>query len=794
MRKKNIKAIVLVSVLLLILLLLIMSVSMITMSSNFLAFIGGSETSGRALIASYAGIEYAVYRLNNDPNWGVRDLDFTPTSSASIPDYIPEYNADTSAEAKVKLTGSEFIITFGTSYGSKYQSVNNLFGNTAKGEVPPYTAEIISTGKCGNDKKVVKAYLTRSDFYPYAINSENSIVFVEGKYNIKGDSSTGQQGDIYSSWAGDENDKFSIQLYPGVKKLSCNGGILLGKGPINIMDSQIDNTKFKERCIPELYLSKIDVSSLLSNASNYQYGNYVAINPGMATIKEQPPPAPNPPPRPGESDIEDLINQLKDRLTAEAADQTTTNGPSVTISGSDDITASSDPEYSKFIIDGGGTNFDNVASFDPNQIISQSSRGIIKLNSDIVVGNSDINGGDRNEYLYDSTFKTKANNPGSNNIFRIFRNGSSDLFKTYTYKYTYTYKMDLTYTPPQDIPIYSTDPNGNTYISGYSHIDATSSETHSSVCDAGTESPYNQQINYIKLNLNGHNIYSRSHLILGVELIGTGRIIADGKIACLFGENSDQITCISRDDLHVELSNNFVESNNKGFYYAGDDLSIRPMNSDSLLATGTAGNPSGTREVMHYPPGYRLNDSDQIIIGNYDNGTQDYRGNGIKADSKSHNGYITVAGWDVSRGNNSNAHELQFYYNKSQQITLPDGAKILVPASGTESPKIVDSDDNDITISTGVSSSILSSFASFIQNEFSRTDIRYYKATLNSTSVSLNSFPSAYGANYQNVSPIDTGSQEGEIYLIQNSNYMEHILNIERTNFKVRKVSCIEME
>ncbi|MEQ8191840.1 MAG: hypothetical protein ABRQ39_28000, partial [Candidatus Eremiobacterota bacterium] len=70
MRKKNMKAIVLVSVLLLIVLILIMSLSMMTMSSNFLAFIGASETSGRALITSYAGIEYAVYKLNNDPNWG----------------------------------------------------------------------------------------------------------------------------------------------------------------------------------------------------------------------------------------------------------------------------------------------------------------------------------------------------------------------------------------------------------------------------------------------------------------------------------------------------------------------------------------------------------------------------------------------------------------------------------------------------------------------------------------------------------------------------------------------------
>ena len=304
------------------------------------------------------------------------------------------------------------------------------------------------------------------------------------------------------------------------------------------------------------------------------------------------------------------------------------NGPPVTVTGSKSISKASDPEYSIFVILGGGTNFETVASFDPNQINDASTRGVIKLASDIYVGNTGISSGDRNEYLYDSTFKAKANNPASNNIFRIFRDGSSDLFKTYLYEYTYSYEMTLTYTPEQDYyEIIGTDPNDDP-IYGHVQIDATSTSTTSQMCDGGTQSPYEQEINYMKLDLNGHNIYSSSHLILGLEIIGTGRIIADGKIACLFGENSEQITCISRDDLDVELSNNFVESTNKGFYYAGDDLNIKPMAPDSLLATGTAGNPSAQREVMHYPPGYRLNNSDQIIIGNYDSG--DYSGNGLK--------------------------------------------------------------------------------------------------------------------------------------------------------------------
>ncbi|HPZ08951.1 MAG TPA: hypothetical protein PL110_12600, partial [Candidatus Eremiobacteraeota bacterium] len=771
MKKTNKKAIVLISVLLLILLLMIMSVSMIALSSNFLSFVSVSETSNKALIAAYAGVDYAIYKLSKDPNWGVKDLKFDPSSTAPIPDRLPTYKADMSAEAEVKFTNSQCNITFGNSYGLKYQSVNNLFGTTALGDVPPYTARIISIGKCGSSRKVIKAYLTRSDFYPYTINSESSVLFVEGTYNIKGDSLTGEEGNVYSAWAGDSDDKFSIQVDSGVKNISCNGGILLGKGPINILSGQLNNTKTKEKCIPELYLSKIDVPEILSNARNNHYGACTNINPGMVTIKEQPPPPPDPPPMPTASETLSLLTQLRDRLIADAADETCTNGDPVTKNGSISITKYSTPEYGRFIIDGGGTGFETVAFFDPAQIKDPFKRGTIKLNHDIFIGSTGISDGDRREYLYDSTFRAKANNPASNNIFRIFRDGSSDLFKMYKYAYVYTYDMNLTYYPPRDEPIYSTDPNtGQIYISGYNHINATSSDSHTETCDGGTNSPYTQEINYIKLDLNGHNIYSRSHLILGVEIIGAGRIIADGKIACLFGVNSEQISCISRDDLDVELSNNFVESKNKGFYYAGDDLNIRPMASDSLLASGTAGNPSARREIMHYPPGYRVNDNDQIIIGNYNITTNDYSGNGIKAETKSHPGYITVTGWNISDGS-SNTFDaaIQFHYSKNQQIEIPEEAKILVPEQIGANPKIVDPNDMDITATSGVSTLILNDFSSLIQGEFNQSDIRYYKATLISTSVSLNTFSSDYGSNYQNVSPLDTGSQSGEIYLIQNS-------------------------
>ena len=278
MIKNDMKAMVLISVLMLILLLTIMSVSMMSLSSNFLASVGGDEGTNRALISAYAGIDYAIYRLNKDTRWGVTDPDFKPVSPLPIPERLPEFTADTSAEENIKFENGEFTVTFGNTFGSKYQSVNNLFGSTSSGDVPPYTAKIIAIGECGEIRKVVKAYLTRSDFYPYAINSESSLFFVEGTYNIKGDSTTGDEGNIYSSWGGDNNDNFSILAGPGVDKISCNGGILLGKGPVSILSGQIDDAKLKEKCIPELYLSKIDVPKILDNAKLNEYGPCASVN------------------------------------------------------------------------------------------------------------------------------------------------------------------------------------------------------------------------------------------------------------------------------------------------------------------------------------------------------------------------------------------------------------------------------------------------------------------------------------------------------------------------------------
>ena len=90
----------------------------------------------------------------------------------------------------------------------------------------------------------------------------------------------------------------------------------------------------------------------------------------------------------------------------------------------------------------------------------------------------------------------------------------------------------------------------------------------------------------IYLNLQGHSIYSNSHLILGIDVCGEGRIISKGKVAYAQGLNNEQLVCMSGDDLTIEISNRITSSYSKGFFYASDDFMIRPMADDSLLKMG----------------------------------------------------------------------------------------------------------------------------------------------------------------------------------------------------------------
>jgi hypothetical protein len=235
-RKKTGKGMALISVLLLTVLLAMLTVSMVFISTNHLSMMGNAEQKMKALKSAEAAAEYALARLNKEPNWG---------SYSGSPD--PSDN-----ETK-NLDGSSWEINFS---GSEYLSYNNLQGQTKvdrssigdtkiPGSIPAYTAEIICKGKAGNAIKYVKAIFIRNDISPYSLNAEGKIYFAGGDVIIKGmntDPSVTSPGQIYSNWdpnkAGeDPNTSFSIEQADlfGMN-VDVKGGTASAAGKINLND------------------------------------------------------------------------------------------------------------------------------------------------------------------------------------------------------------------------------------------------------------------------------------------------------------------------------------------------------------------------------------------------------------------------------------------------------------------------------------------------------------------------------------------------------------------------------
>jgi len=60
--------------------------------------------------------------------------------------------------------------------------------------------------------------------------------------------------------------------------------------------------------------------------------------------------------------------------------------------------------------------------------------------------------------------------------------------------------------------------------------------------------------------------------------------------------------------------------------------------------------------------------------------------------------------------------------------------------------------------------------------------------------VSFNSCNSSFPINIENQSIFDCGGETGTIYLLYTDSYMAKILNLQRTSFNVRVLSCYEIK
>jgi len=140
------KGMMLVTILMLIFLLIMLTVSMLTLTSETLNLTGMQNRKVRAFQSAEAGVEYALYQLNNDSTW---------TPALNIPEYLGNEQS--------------FEYTFAT---------NNLKGNSPAGSTPPYSSEIICRGHYKDNSQDMRIIFVREEMLPYPIISEGDLKLV----------------------------------------------------------------------------------------------------------------------------------------------------------------------------------------------------------------------------------------------------------------------------------------------------------------------------------------------------------------------------------------------------------------------------------------------------------------------------------------------------------------------------------------------------------------------------------------------------------------------------------------
>ena len=290
-----------ITVLLLTVLLALMTVSMVFISTNQTSMIGNIVGKEKALKAAEAGIEYAIYNLNNDSAWGLLNESVTFQDGKLVTQdpnsgTFPVFTYGSSEFTEDYTDDCKFTITFAS--GSPYRSVNNLFNPLqGDGNTPAYTCKIVSAGKYGigtNNKviKVLEAYLVRSDYSPQSINIAGPLSFTGNDPNITGSGNitilgrdVNEPGSIYSG-SSDPNDPFFKSISSGEDaKVSANKGIFIAKGPIDVPpDFNGSKVEFSSK---DCLAKPIRVNDIINSAANNELGPVSSSFGGTLSLQEE---------------------------------------------------------------------------------------------------------------------------------------------------------------------------------------------------------------------------------------------------------------------------------------------------------------------------------------------------------------------------------------------------------------------------------------------------------------------------------------------------------------------------
>jgi hypothetical protein len=288
-----------ITVLLLTVLLALMTVSMVFISTNHVSMIGNIEGKEKALKAAEAGIEYAIYNLNNDSAWGLLNESVTfqdgklvnldPNSGT-----FPVFTYGNSDVTEDYTDDCKFTITFAS--GAPYRSVNNLFNPLqGDGNTPAYTCKIVSVGKYGigtNNKsvKILEAYLVRSDYSPQSINIAGPLSFTGNDANSTGNVTilgrdVNEPGSIYSGSC-DPNDPTFKSISSGEQAdVSANKGIFIARGSIKVPpDFNGSKVEFSSKdCLSK----PIRVNDIINSAANDELGPVSKASGGTLSLQEE---------------------------------------------------------------------------------------------------------------------------------------------------------------------------------------------------------------------------------------------------------------------------------------------------------------------------------------------------------------------------------------------------------------------------------------------------------------------------------------------------------------------------
>ncbi|MEQ8187520.1 MAG: hypothetical protein ABRQ39_06060 [Candidatus Eremiobacterota bacterium] len=235
---RNEKAIILISVLILITILMMLVTSMLLIATQNYNMAGIADKKAKALRSAEAGVEYAIYRLNNDTSWA-------PAGDMNIDMYFAQGET-------AKIIASEFT--------------NNLKGSTKIGSTPPYSAEVLSEGNYKGQKVKIKAIFVRDDMSQYPLASEGNLLLnyqeINGEKKFIGKNNS--PGRLHS------NDRMIVWEYYGDVSLDLNEGFLSSVGNLEYSKYNLRHPPFdyKEHVNPA-EIADINIASVVNKHSGY---------------------------------------------------------------------------------------------------------------------------------------------------------------------------------------------------------------------------------------------------------------------------------------------------------------------------------------------------------------------------------------------------------------------------------------------------------------------------------------------------------------------------------------------